>query len=543
MSFAVACVLLLPALVLLGFALVPTGLANARVEWLRRTITWISGLQFVSAFLLTSLFVTGASPVIAEQLLSADHLPFAVSVYFDGVSSLMLTLVSFVGWVICGYSARYLDGEATQGRYFRWTAFTIGAVSIMVISGNLLMFVAAWILTSLGLHQLLTHYGHRPAAQRSAWTKFAISRLGDVSLIAALVLIYRQFNTFDFAELFAAAESMESVTTSLGVAGFLLVVGAITKSAQFPFHTWLPLTMETPTPVSALMHAGIVNAGGYLMIRTSPLVALAPWALTFLAIVGGFTACFAAVVMLTQTSVKKSLAYSTIAQMGFMMLQCGLGAFSAAMLHIIAHSLYKAHAFLSSGTLFPGEQVPDPRLNAHRVDAHRVDAHRVDAQAFGRLITSWGIAGISTLGILSLSFAAFGVDPIVKPGGLLLGGVICLALTYWVAQVYQAGNAKLWVQAMIVAGALCTAYTCSFVAVDQVISASIPSSNTAQIPWAVSGIILVGFLAVFGLQATVTGKSQAKWISKWHVHASNGFYMESIVRRLLAPIRHLNANG
>ena len=240
----------------------------------------------------------------------------------------------------------------TQGQYFAWTGFTIGAVSLMVISGNLLMFVVCWVMTSLGLHQLLLHYGHRPAAQRAAWTKFTISRIGDAALLAAIVVIYSEFKTLHFAELFAAVgSSPDAATAATSVAGFLLIVGAITKSAQFPFHTWLPQTMETPTPVSALMHAGIVNAGGYLIIRTSPMVSLTPWALSLLAVIGGVTACFAAVVMLTQTSVKKSLAYSTIAQMGFMMLQCGLGAFSAAMLHIVAHSLYKAYAFLSSGNV------------------------------------------------------------------------------------------------------------------------------------------------------------------------------------------------
>ena len=130
-----------------------------------------------------------------------------------------------------------------------------------------------------------------------------------------------------------------------------LVCGAMLKSAQFPFHSWLPDTMETPTPVSALMHAGIINAGGFLIVRLSPLVTLSPLSLHILAVVGAFTAIFASLVMMTQASVKRMLAFSTIAQMGFMMLQCGVGAFSIAVLHIVAHSLYKAHAFLSSGSV------------------------------------------------------------------------------------------------------------------------------------------------------------------------------------------------
>ena len=352
MTDAFALLLVIPSLLLVAVVGLPNAWAKRWVGGLSHGVTMIAGVQFIIAACFAVAHAAGVVPVIRSMLASVSgELPVAFTIYYDGVTSLMFALVSFVGWVICRYSIRYLDGEATQGRYFRWAAFTIGAVSLMVISGNLLMFVAAWVMTSLGLHQLLMHYGHRPAARRAAWTKFTISRIGDAALLAALVIVYTEFKTLDFAELFAAVGSLAGVTAAMQVAGFLLVAGAVTKSAQFPFHTWLPQTMETPTPVSALMHAGIVNAGGYLIIRTSPLVSLTPWAMTTLAIIGGVTAGFAAVVMLTQTSVKKSLAYSTIAQMGFMMLQCGLGAFSAAMLHILAHSLYKAHAFLSSGSV------------------------------------------------------------------------------------------------------------------------------------------------------------------------------------------------
>ena len=159
--------------------------------------------------------------------------------------------------------------------------------------------------------------------------------------------------SFDYRDMFAAADAIHNLPTAAWheLIGILFVLGAMTKSAQFPFHSWLPDTMETPTPVSALMHAGVINAGGFLVIRLSPLVSLSPIALDLLALIGALTAMLGAVVMLTQTSIKRSLAYSTIAQMGFMMLQCGLGAFSAALLHIVAHSAYKAHAFLSSGSV------------------------------------------------------------------------------------------------------------------------------------------------------------------------------------------------
>ncbi|MCA9017502.1 MAG: hypothetical protein KDA77_19420, partial [Planctomycetaceae bacterium] len=353
MSAGIGLVLILPASLLLLYGLIPKKRANTRVYQLRRITTFLTGIQCLLATLLVLLYA--AKIVLDPSLISLPKTLKLAEInllLFDGASCLMFSLVGFVGWVICRYSTRYLDGEPDQGNYFRWTGFTIGAVSLMVISGNLLVFILAWSISSLGLHHLLLFYRNRPAAQRAAWTKFMVSRFGDVALVGATILIYQEFQTLNFSEIFAAIQIQSDLNSpQLMWAVALLVLGAIAKSAQFPFHTWLPQTLETPTPVSALMHAGIVNAGGFLMIRTSPLLLLNPTAMAGLALVGTVTTCFAATVMLTQTSVKKNLAYSTIAQMGFMMLQCGLGAFSAAMLHILAHSLYKAHAFLNSGSV------------------------------------------------------------------------------------------------------------------------------------------------------------------------------------------------
>ncbi len=276
-----ATILVLPAVGLILAGLLPSRWANRGVVWFRQLVIALAALQCMIALGLGLSMLWGHRGVYDVVLFRVSpELPLEAGVYFDGIAALMLTLVSFVGWVICRFSLRYLDGQATQGRYFRWTAFTLGAVSGMVIAGNLLMFFVAWVMTSLGLHQLLLHYAHRPAARRAAWTKFNISRLGDILLIVALALAYAEFGTFDFAELFTAMETWRTnplpASTSVAWIGWLLMMGAVTKSAQLPFHTWLPQTMETPTPVSALMHAGIVNAGGYLVIRTSPLISQAP---------------------------------------------------------------------------------------------------------------------------------------------------------------------------------------------------------------------------------------------------------------------------
>ncbi len=514
-------VLLIPPACLMGFVSLPNVCVNKGVGFFRRLATVLTGIQATVGVCLAIAFVAGWVPVVSgrpDSLLSL--FPSGVAVHYDGVASLMFALVSFVGWVICRYSTRYLDGEASQGRYYRWAAFTIGSVSLMVVAGNLLLFLAMWILTSLGLHHLLLHYGHRPAAQRAAWTKFTISRLGDMALLIATIIIYNEFKTLDFAELYALAGSLTTASPALQVAAFLLVAGAVTKSAQFPFHTWLPLTMETPTPVSALMHAGIVNAGGYLIIRTSPMVSLTPSAMSTLAMIGGFTACFAAIIMMTQTSIKKSLAYSTIAQMGFMLLQCGMGAYSAAMLHILAHSLYKAHAFLSSGNVIaerPGLE-PCNALNSE----------------VGLLTFAMSAAGI--MAFLWTVLTLFGIDPVQKPGGLLLGSILGMALTQWVTQVMRSGSRRLGSGAVLSAAGLCIVYATSFFIIDGIIARSLPKVVPSNSVWLVAMIVVTGFMGMFVLQFMLAKGRRNASLNRWYIHVANGFYVDSALRRVFGPL-------
>ena len=279
-------------------------------------------------------------------------LGFALKI--DAISTLIFLMISLLGALIGKYSIRYLHGEKRQEYFYRYLFFTITSVSVMVLSGNLLLFFAMWFLSSLGLHKLLLYSPDRHQAVSAAWKKFYVSRFGDIALLLAIFLTYRLFGTLDFSELFITANGIADHSNEahqLSYIGVLFVLGAMSKSAQFPFHFWLPETMETPAPVSALMHAGIINAGGFLMIRLSPLFQHAEIAHILLTIFGSITAVFGALSMITQNDIKKKLAYSTISQMGVMMVACGLGAYSLALFHIITHSFYKAHAFLSTGFL------------------------------------------------------------------------------------------------------------------------------------------------------------------------------------------------
>ncbi len=268
-----------------------------------------------------------------------------LSVRLDAVSAVMLLLVSFIGWVVLRYSRTYMDGEDRQGSFTNWMMVTLASVLFLVMSGNLVQLLAAWTVTSLSLHRLLLFYPARATAQRAARKKAVVARISEASLAGAVILLIAATGTTDIETILATTEANWLTV----LATLLIAASAVLASAQFPIHGWLTGVMEAPTPVSALLHAGVINAGGFLLIRFADVMLLAPGVMALLVMLGGFTALFGGLVMLTQPAVKTSLAWSTIAQMAFMIMQCGLALFPLALLHIVAHSLYKAHAFLSSG--------------------------------------------------------------------------------------------------------------------------------------------------------------------------------------------------
>jgi len=510
---------LIPSLAMLLMGCVPAAIANRNCERLAWMVWWLALANLVAGVAALGWVVAAGRHAVA---VSWDAYPLvSIGVLWDGVSSLMFVLVAMVGWVISRFSMRYLEGDADRGNHFRWLGMTLGAVCTMVVSENLLMFWVAWVLTSVGLHHLLLHNGHRLVARRAAWTKFVISRLGDVMLLAAVVLTYQAYGTLRFVE-FSDLPIGTSGATGIAIA-LLLVGGACTKSAQFPFHVWLPETMEAPTPVSALMHAGIINAGGFLLIRTSGLVAEIPLAMMALAIIGGLTACFASLVMLTQTNIKQSLAYSTIAQMGFMMLQCGLGAFSAAMLHILAHSIYKANAFLGSGEL------------AAVVPAGSLANARLSPVASGFAL----IASLLTAVALYLGCGWVVVTLGGRIGGTwLLSGVLCLALTRWMLARWSTMDPRLIISGIAISAGLCFVYAVCWLAIDNLVWTGVTRPESVLKPgsWAATLTVIVlatTFLALFMLEMLAGSSRQPQWIRNLYVHVSNGFYVEAVARRLL----------
>jgi len=305
-----------------------------------------AGLAATAALCLSLLFTAGAA---LEQ-----GAAMTLGVRIDAVTSVMLLLVAALGVVIVRYSRTYLQGDPAVLRYQRFLLLTLSAVTALVIANNLLVIALGWTATSLALHQLLTFYPDRTAALVAAHKKFLVSRLADVCLLLSLALVHHDVGSLNLDQIFAWTGSHPDLPGSMHAAAILVVLTAALKSAQLPFHGWLTQVMEAPTPVSALLHAGVVNIGGFVLIRLAPWMSRAQPALLLLVVIGLVSAVIAALVMTTRVSVKVALAWSTCAQMGFMLVQCGLGLWHLALLHLVAHSLYKAHAFLSTGTAVEG---------------------------------------------------------------------------------------------------------------------------------------------------------------------------------------------
>jgi len=283
--------------------------------------------------------------------------------YIDQLTVLLLLLVSGVSGVVHVYSSRYMIGDPKYNRFFAVIALFTFSMLMLVMSRNLLMIYVFWEVMGFCSYLLISHAAARKSAGHAATKAFLVNAVADVGFGLGVILAFRTFGTLDIPQILAQAPAMAENTVnvlawvgldlhlrSVTLISLLLFTGAMGKSAQIPFHVWLPFAMEAPTPVSALIHAAtMVNAGPFLLVRLSPLIVLSPVAMTFIAVIGAATAVFAGIVSLTQSDIKKILAYSTISQIGFMIMTCGLGAFVVAIFHLLAHGCYKAFFFLSTG--------------------------------------------------------------------------------------------------------------------------------------------------------------------------------------------------
>mgnify|MGYP006272869969 CR=1 FL=1 len=484
-----------------------------------RFVTFVGAILAMIAGLLAGLgFLLNGPSTGTLAAITLGQVTLTFGAHVDALSAMLLVMVAIIGTVVSRYSIRYLDGDPDQARFSQWLAFTLSAVLFVIVARNLMMLWFAWVLTSLGLHQLLTYYSDRPAALLAARKKFVISRLGDLFLLIAFILTYQALGTLEYRELFARAEQLHGDPLA-PLIGILFVLGAMSKSAQFPVHSWLPDTLETPTPVSALMHAGIINAGGFLLIRLSPLFAAAPVALACTALIGGFTAVFASVVMLTQTDIKRKLAYSTVGQMGFMMLQIGLGAFAVAAMHLVGHSFYKAHAFLSASSTVR-TTVPQPPSGRKGVTA-----------------TGYLLALLTGIGIVTGLAWALDVGYGHEPGFIVLGTVLAMAIAQLLiaARLISPRPNRATRHALrngIGIALLYFALVAAFqYALDPVV-ADFHLGETAFAPF-IFPLLMLAFLAALSIQVGVPRLGRTAFGRRLYVHAYNGFYLGTLQNRLI----------
>ncbi len=385
--------ILLPLLPLLTALIVAVGDDRSRRARSQLAVLPI-GATFCGA-VATLYLVTTQGPISIRfyDAASAASLTFPIGFYIDRLSAVVMVLISGIGTVIYAYSIDYMYQDPHEPRYLSLIGLTVFVLLCLVSSANLMMLFLFWQLLSYLLY-LLAHNHTHAGTLEGAFKTFMLLRVGDVTFLAGIVLAYALYGTLEFPAVFAkAAES--SVTLSplpgLDISGatavtLLLFIGGMSKSAQFPFHIWLPHYLYAPTPATALLHAGIINAGGFLINRLAPLFGLSSTTLHVALVVGTLTAVLGASMMLAQNDIKKTLGFSTVGQMGYMIMECGLGAFSLAVFHLIAHGLFKATVFLNSGN----------EIHKARQEAHLpLTGQEEEEQTFSPL--TWSTGFVTTL--------------------------------------------------------------------------------------------------------------------------------------------------
>jgi NADH-quinone oxidoreductase subunit L len=287
-----------------------------------------------------------------EWLNIGDALRIDLALNVDGLSAIMLVVVTSVSLLVQVYSQGYMHGDGGYSRYFAWMSLFTAAMLGLVLFDSILMVYVFWELVGLGSYLLIGFWFHKKSAADAAKKAFLTTRLGDIGFLLGILLIWTEADTFNIPLIQEAALHGELSDTVITLFALGLFAGAVGKSAQFPLHVWLPDAMEGPTPVSALIHAAtMVAAGVYLVARMFPVFQASDSAMTTVAYIGGFTAIFAASMGIVMTDIKRVLAYSTISQLGYMMLALGVGGYIAAIFHLFTHAFFKALLFLGSGSV------------------------------------------------------------------------------------------------------------------------------------------------------------------------------------------------
>jgi NADH-quinone oxidoreductase subunit L len=356
---------LIPLLPLAAFLVL--GLAGNRIKE-RAHLVAVPAVVLSWLLSLFAFFEVAQGAPISQPLytwLTSGHLDIHIGLYLDRLTVVMLLLVTTVSSLVHIYTIGYMHGEAGYARFFSYIALFTFSMLMLVLADNLLQLFVFWEAVGLCSYLLIGHWYERAPACAAATKAFLVNRVGDFGFMLGLLLVWYSFGSLNYLEIFPAAHEAANLTMNvLGPFGgtwnvsvftlicLLLFTGAVGKSAQVPLHVWLPDAMEGPTPISALIHAAtMVTAGVFMVARLAPLYNLSPTAMTVVALVGAATMVLGATIALTQTDIKRVVAYSTVSQLGYMVMACGLGAYGAGMYHLLTHGAFKALLFLGCGSV------------------------------------------------------------------------------------------------------------------------------------------------------------------------------------------------
>jgi NAD(P)H-quinone oxidoreductase subunit 5 len=471
-------------------------------------LAWFLPGALLAAALLVRLRPRQAWPIGTGALLAAPVLAVLAVPALAPANRVMAFLITGIGAITLRFSQRYLDGEPDTARYVHWFLLAISGASLVAVSRDLIVTGLAWTLTSLALHQLLTFGPARAAAEIAAHKKFLLSRVADLGVAAAVLLIGRAYHSTDLGVILESAAA-GYVPTAAGVGTTLLALAIVLRSAQLPFHGWLIQVMEAPTPVSALLHAGVVNLGAFVAISLAPLFLATAPAMAVLVAAGALSATLASLTMRTRGSVKGALAWSTCAQMGFVLVEIGLGAFDLALLHIVAHGAYKAHAFLSSGSGVPAAVQRPAAVPAPRGLHWALATVLAPALVVGTALAFWG------------GFAE-------RQTNIVSAGVLALALMPTVAQLLAAPTAAARRSALAIALGLPALYTLWHAALAPVV----PVPAALPLPLWAAALTLAAFAAALTTQAIVAAAPQGTVARRLYPHAAAGFHLDAVFTRL-----------
>lgn len=490
---------------LLANALLPAALMFAAMAHLRMATVPAAWGRF------RWLAVTALASTVASLGLQLAAAPATPGPWLPGLASTLTgawvaVLVQLLGTVIGVFSSRYLQGEPGQPRYVAALAGVLATVHLLLLADHWLVLIAAWAAVGLVLQHLLCFYTDRPFALLAAHKKRLADRLADALLIAAAALAWTEVGSGSLSDLWRHLEA-GAPSFALQTSAVLLALTVALRTALLPVHGWLIQVMEAPTPVSALLHAGVINLGGFVLIRFAPLLEAAPVARWLLVSIGLATALLAGLVMLTRVSIKVRLAWSTVAQMGFMVMECGLGLYTLALLHLIGHSLYKAHAFLSASMA-----VEQARLRMMR-------------SAVAPSVASLALAPALSAGLIAGLVALLAAAVPVTPWPWWWSGVLAMA---W-APLLWLPSTRHFDGPGVVPGLLAGAGMVAALALAALVGHALPFGVHDAADGTAGLVALAGMVVLYGCLALLQARPMA--LATWRRWSYAGFYIDEFVTR------------